>query len=261
MKEALLLLRLEHRNFDELLNLIDEQRHNLKQGTNVNVKLLQSAAEYFSGYPDECHHPVEDIVLQRLRIRDAESAPDLNILSKEHREIERLTALLATTVNSRDDQTSDLEEVIKQFVTYYRKHMSTEEEHFFPAAAKALSKADWEEIEFDLFDREDPLFDGAAHRRYRKLREEIENSARESDKRTFRLKQVKRIQRLGSISEFNDWIREAGADWLLVRHPEGGYGLELDGRAIMDIPECSEVRAIWCAYYFLQGRENQDMRP
>jgi hemerythrin-like domain-containing protein len=183
MTDVLLLLRLEHKNFDELLNLIDEQRHNLEQGGDVDINLLQSIIEYFSGYPDECHHPVEDIVLQRLCVRDSSAVPDINRLSKEHREIERLTGLLATTltatVNTGNAQTPELGEVMQQFVSNYRNHMKMEEECFFSTAAKALSKEDWEVIEFDLFDRDDPLFDRAAHARFRGLREEIENSAGE----------------------------------------------------------------------------------
>jgi len=70
------------------------------------------------------------------------------------------------------------------------------------------------------------------------------------------LRQAKRVQSLRSMSDFNDSMHEAGVDCLFVRHPGGGYGLELDGLAIMDIPECSEERATWCAYYFLQGRES-----
>ena len=145
---------------------------------------------------------------------------------------------------------------MQQFVNNYRNHMMMEEECFFPAAAKALSKEDWEVIEFDLFDRDDPLFDRAAHARFQGLREEIESSVRESGRRAFQFKQAKRIQRLGSISDFNDSMQEADTDCLLVRHPGGGYGLECDGKAMIDIPECSEERAIWCAYYFLQGRES-----
>jgi len=262
MTDVLLLLRLEHKNLGELLDLIDEQRHKLEQGGDVDINLLQSVAEYFSGYPNECHHPIEDTVLRRLRMRDSRAVPELDIdrLSKEHREIERLTGLFATTLtvtlNTGDAQTSKLGEVMQQFVNYYRNHMMMEEKHFFPAAAKALSKEDWEVIEFDLFDRDDSLFDRAAHARFQGLRKEIESSERESGRRAFQFRQAKRVQRLGSVSDFNDSMREAGTDCLLVRHLEGGYGLECDGQAMMDIPESSEERAIWCAYCFLQGRES-----
>ena len=115
MMDVLLLLRLEHKNFGELLNLIDKQRYNLEQGGNVDINLLQSLVEYLSGYPDECHHPVEDIVLRRLCLRDPGAMQDADRLSKEHGEIERLTGLFATTVtatvNAGDAQTPELGEV------------------------------------------------------------------------------------------------------------------------------------------------------
>ena len=260
MMDVLLLLRLEHKNFGELLNLIDKQRYNLEQGGNVDINLLQSLAEYLSGYPDECHHPVEDIVLRRLCLRDPGAMPDADRLSKEHGEIERLTGLFATTVtatvNAGDAQTPELGEVMQQLVNYYRNHMMMEEEYFLPAAARVLSKEDWEAIELDLCACDGPLFSRAAHVRFQNLLEEIEKTGRVSGRHAFRLRQAKRVQSLRSMSDFNDSMHEAGVDCLLVRHPGGGYGLELDGLAIMDIPECSEERATWCAYYFLQGRES-----
>lgn len=199
MPDALLLLHLEHENFNGLLDLIDEQRHNLEQGNDVDINLLKSVAEYFSGYPDECHHPIEDTVLRQLCMRDSKAVPDLDLdkLSKEHKEIERLTGLLATTLSAcahaGDAQTPELGEVMQQFVNYYRDHMMMEEEHFFPLAAKALLKEDWKKIEFDLFYREDPLLERGAHERFQILREIIESSARESYRRAARLRQEKRV--------------------------------------------------------------------
>ena len=186
--------------------------------------------------------------------------PDADRLLKEHGEIERLTGLFATTVtatvNAGGAQTPELGEVMQQLVNYYRNHMMMEEEYFLPAAARVLSKEGWEAIELDLCACDGPLFSRAAHVRFQNLLEEIEKTGRVSGRHAFRLRQAKRVQSLRSMSDFNDSMHEAGVDCLLVRHPGGGYGLELDGLAIMDIPECSEERATWCAYYFLQGRES-----
>lgn len=259
MSDVLLLLRLEHKTFNDLLNLIDEQRRNLEQGDDVDINLLQSVAEYFTGHPDECHHPVEELVLRQLRMRNPGVKTDLERLSKEHREIEHLTELLATTLtrtlSGRDAQTPEVREVMQQFVDYYRNHMMMEEKYVFRAAAEALSKEDWDAIEFSLFDRDDPLFDYAAHERYQRLREEIGRSAAESGRRASQLRWAKRVQRLGTISGFNDSMQKLGTDCLLVHHPEGGYTLALDGQAVMEIPECSEEQAICSAYYVLQERE------
>ena len=85
---------------------------------------------------------------------------------------------------------------MEEFVSYYRNHMMMEEEHFFPAAAKALLEDDWAEIEFDLFEREDPLFDRSAHERFHRLREKIDKSAGEFSRQTLRFRQAKRVQQL-----------------------------------------------------------------
>ena len=93
---------------------------------------------------------------------------------------------------------------MQQLVYYHRNHMMMEEEYFFPVAAKVLSKEDWEAIEFDLLTCDDPLFSRAAHVHFQKLLEGIERSARASDMRAFRLMQTKRVQKLRSMSDFNN---------------------------------------------------------
>jgi hemerythrin-like domain-containing protein len=256
MSDTLLLLGFEHQTFGELLSLIDGQRRNLENGAPVDLQLLQSVAEYFSSYPDACHHPIEDLVLRRLRLRDPAAVPDPDRLSTEHQEIARLTKLLATTIqaaaSNSDAPTPELGEILAQFVEGYRSHMSMEEAHFFPAAAKALTNEDWAEIDFGVFDRDDPLYDSSTEARFERLRKEIEKSANEFSQRTIGLRQAKRLQQLVSISDFNKSMHER--NWHLKSHPQGGYGLVLDGHDKIEIPECDEQQAVWCAYYFLQGR-------
>ena len=200
MIDVLLLLRLEHNYFGEVLNLIAEQHYNLEQGGDVSINLLQSLAEYLNGYLNECHHPIEDIILQRLCMRDSSAMLYVDKLSKEHGEIERLTGLLMTTVtanvNAGVAQTPELGEVMQQLVYYHRNHIMMEEEYFFPATAKVLSREDWEAIELDLFACSDPLFSSAAHAHFPKLLEGIKRSGRVSDRRALRLRQTMRIQRL-----------------------------------------------------------------
>ena len=261
MSDTLLLLGFEHQTFSELLSLIDGQRRDLEKGDPVDIHLLQSVTEYFRDYADECHHPIEDIVLRRLSLRDPAAVPDPDRLSQDHQEIARLTSLLETTIRAAasngDARTPELGEIMEQFVESYRSHMSMEEEHLFPAATKALTTEDWAEIDFGVFDRDDPLYDSSTEARFERLRKEIEKSANELSPRTIGLRQAKRLQRLVSITDFNKSMRNSSIherNCQLVRHPQGGYGLVLDGKSTLDIPECNEQQAVWCAYYFLQGR-------
>ena len=51
--------------------------------------------------------------------------------------------------------------------------MLMEEQHFFPLALQRLSRNDFAEIEFTLFDQPDPLFNRDAETRFAELRAEI----------------------------------------------------------------------------------------
>lgn len=256
MSDALLLLRLEHENLGQLLDLIDEQRQLREAGGDLDLGLLETVTEYFSGYPEQCHHPVEELVFRRLKMRDPDAVTDSDKLTDEHAQIERLTAELAEAVTS-DSDTTTLAEVMKRFVTDYRRHMSMEEEHFFPAAAQALSEQDWDEIDFKLFDNPDPLFDHAAHERFHGLRERINALARGSHRRAARLRQLRQLSQLTSVDEFNAFLEAAGYAYRLESRPAGGYAVMTGSRTLIDIPACEISQAIWCAYYFVQGLEEE----
>jgi hemerythrin-like domain-containing protein len=254
MSDALLLLRLEHENLSQLLDLIDEQRQIARTGGELDLDLLGTVAEYFGGYPDKCHHPVEDLVFQRLKMRDPGAVSDPDKLADEHAQIERLTAELAEAIAANDDEPG-LAAVLEQFTNDYRKHMAMEEEHFFPAAARTLSEQDWDEIDFSLFDSPDPLFDHAAHERFHGLRDRINKLARSSQRRSARLRQVRQLNKLAGVEEFNAFLEAADYPYRLETRPEGGYTVMTGARPLVDIPACDAPQAIWCAYFFVQGLE------
>ena len=262
MSDTLQLLTLEHKNFSELLSLIEQQIRNTQAGLPLDLELLENVAEYFGDYPDECHHPVEDVVFRRLCTRDPSAVRDPDTLEKEHQQIGKLTELFAKTVSAAAEsgvgETNKLSEVMQGFVDNYRTHMSMEEEHFFPAAAEALSQEDWEEIDFTIFDREDPLYDGSVEGRFKKLRDKIAESASKTNSQVNRLKEIKRVAQLKTISDFNE--SSSNRRYSLVRRPKGGYSLESDGESIMEVPACNETQAVWCAFYFLQGQAHGTRR-
>lgn len=67
-----------------------------------------------------------------------------------------------------------LREVIREFTQRYRHHMCNEEERFFRLAEERLSKDDWDTLDFAMFDRDDPLFDHIAEKRFSALVQRIE---------------------------------------------------------------------------------------
>lgn len=258
MTDTILLLRMEHHNAADLLTLIERQ---LERDDEMDLKLLKSVADYFIDYPEQCHHPVEDLVFRKLRARDASRAAKVEELLEDHRAISELTRrfaqVLEEPVVDAQGRTTDLREVLRQFVDHYRRHMSEEEKVFFPAALAALTVGDWAEIEYDLFDRKDPLFDPDVEDRFRMLREEIEAQSKRSDQRSRFKRQILRLRRLDGVQAFNDLMTKADLDYCLVEHPDGSYGLERDGRVVTDIPECNPSRAAWCAHFYVQAATGQ----
>jgi len=252
MPETILLLTLEHKNMARLFDLLDELATRMDQGEEPDWDLLGIVADYLTGYPDRCHHPKEDLLLHKLRAKDADAARGLDQLLVEHGELSDLSGEFAVQVERAREEPGldhdELQSLMHRYVDVYRGHMAMEESLFFPAAQRAFSRADWQEIDFRIFDGRDPLFDPDIEDRYRELRLQIARVA--EHKKNW---QSDWLNRITGIREFNRSQQFAGQQIRLVPRSQGGYDLERWGRRIVSFPECDEIRAVWCAYYFLEG--------
>jgi hemerythrin-like domain-containing protein len=257
MPDTILLLQLEHGKVAELLDLIDRQLTNLDRCASVNYRLLQNAFDYLSGYPDQCHHPKEDLVYRKLHSRYPDMARSLSAMVEEHEKLTRLTENLKRAIGETQHDpaaTNDqLAQQLREFVGFYRHHMTTEEQHFFPAALRLLSRNDWAEIDFAIFDRPDPLLDRESEERFSPLRDEITRLGEAEKTLTGSREEAAWLAKLQGIAAFNNAMQRFGASVSLTRSPEGGYKLEGKGNVLLRIQECSESRAIWSAYFFLKG--------
>lgn len=177
MSEAVLLLRLEHANQAKLLRVIDEKVQRLDQGKPVDLDLVASIIDYCQSFGGTCHHPKEDLLFHAIQARDPAAAESFSALLEEHKELERLTRELAGLVANARNRTEPLDVrlvgALEHYRDFYSRHMEMEKKHFFPAALRVLTDNDWESIEFDLFDDEDPLFSDVVENRYDKLRERL----------------------------------------------------------------------------------------
>ena len=257
MRDTLCLLRLEHGNLGKLLELIEDQVALVTAGKRMDVELLRLAAEYFSDYPDRCHHPKEDLVYKLLRTRDPDACEGLRDLIADHRRLHELAEAFADAVHRppRELQGEDsaARRVITEFTALYRQHIRLEEERFFRLAEERLSMDDWACLDFAIFDEDDPLFDHAAETRFARLRERIETLAEQGKARRSIFEAANGLRGISGIESFNQSMSSAGERFQLVRFTEGGYGLEGDRELLLYIPECSPERAAWCAYCYLRG--------
>lgn len=176
MAQSLRNLQLEHQNLGRLLDIMDEWIGGSGASQAPDYRLLRVIADYLLSYPDEVHHPKEDLIFLKLQRRDSGAASKLSRLLDEHRELREITHEFAAIVgDSKEPAASRRKQVLqatRKLVDYYRHHIEMEEEHFFPTAERALTRGDWAEIDFAFNERTDPLLH-EAETKYKNLRAKI----------------------------------------------------------------------------------------
>lgn len=177
MSEILRVLHQEHTNIGKLLKVLERRVAELEAAEAGHLELIRDILDYFQNFPDACHHPKEDLVLERLKVRDPAAAEPAKGLGDEHAALAGLTDRFAASVDRMlADETIARDAVraeANEFIQAYWRHMRLEEEHFFPAARRALTDQDWQDIAVELADPEDPLFSDRTAERYWRLRYEI----------------------------------------------------------------------------------------
>ncbi len=167
----------EHRNIEKLLLVLEQELQVFDHREPPDYEILQAIIEYFKDYPEGYHHPKEDIVFERLKLRDSSAASYVGDVEAEHHvETERLRRFAQAVddiLAGREYPRERFHNVVREFIAHQRHHMQKEERLLFPAAVKALQRDDWAEIETRMNDRKDPLFDGVTDKKFDALRQTI----------------------------------------------------------------------------------------
>jgi hemerythrin-like domain-containing protein len=253
MPDVVVALQLEHHRMGRLLGFLRRQATNMSLRAPVDHRLLQIAFEYLSGYPDQCHHPKEDLLYRKLVGRSPDLAGSLADLVEEHEKLADLTRNLSRAVDESQRDPSalaGLADRLSAFLDFYHRHMLMEEKNFFPLALARLSRDDLAEIDFTLFDQPDPLFNQEAEEKFAKLSDEITRLGVADKASADQRDESALLATFRDIASFNEAMQRMGERVSLVRSPGGGYELERMGKTLVRIPACSEPRAAWCAYFF-----------
>jgi len=177
MRNVIAELHEEHANMARLLKILEQQVQIFKAAGQPDYNLAQDIIFYILGFPDQCHHPKEDLVAQRLLELDPERAEPLSRLAGLHVELGELARNVANLVSRVLDEAElprdRVIQAVREFTVSQRHHMAMEEAHFFPLADALLSPADLEQLASEIFDRDDPLFGPDKEQHYASLRDEI----------------------------------------------------------------------------------------
>lgn len=170
-------LRQEHRNMAKLLSLLDRQFVIFDAGGTPDYDLILSAVEYLSDWSGKWHHPKEDLVLNKLRLRDSAAAEAVGDLEADHETLAALTArfmeVIREVLAGEELPRDQVSRVAVRFLDSERRHMRGEESVFLPAAERALTAEDWADIALRIGDPGDPLFGRTVKKRFDRLRGEL----------------------------------------------------------------------------------------
>ena len=166
-------LKDEHRYFMALLNVLSEQQRLLENAQDIDHLVAEEILEYLGDYPDEFHHPREDLLFKRLQMANPETKEIIDPLLADHKEIYQqshdLHARLSKAKGTESLDRSSLASQLKRFVQNYKKHMKDEEERVFQLALETLTEEDWRVVDSSMEFIDDPLFGTRVRHRYRRL--------------------------------------------------------------------------------------------
>jgi hemerythrin-like domain-containing protein len=160
MIEIIEILRQEHRNIEKLLGVLERELNVFGRGDRPDYEVVLAVVDYFKGYPDSCHHPKEDIIVEKFKARDPLAASTIGDLAAEHREgarrLQRVAQAVEDVLSDQGLLRQTVNDIVRDFVNHERRHMAMEERVVFPAVIKALRSEDWADIALQLADRYGP---------------------------------------------------------------------------------------------------------
>lgn len=170
-------LRREHRGMVRLLGVLERQIARFEAGAAPDYEIVESLVDYFIDFPDACHHPKEDLVFAKLRLRDPRAVARIGDLHAEHEELAELTLRFA---DGFDGMLEDpalpgdwFRHSAHQFADFLRRHIRIEEDVLFPAAERALEPFDWTEIDAAFALSGHSFSDDPAKQRFDALYDEV----------------------------------------------------------------------------------------
>ena len=177
MSKIIEILLEEHRNIEKLLLVLEQELRIFDRGERPDYEVLQAIIEYFQDYPESCHHPKENMVFEKLKVRDPTEAKRVGDVEGEHEvegeRLQRFARAVEDILAGREFLRQAFHKVAYDFIEHQRQHMVKEELQLFPAAVKGLRPEDWAEIDARLDDRKDPLFNGLIEKRFHALQRTI----------------------------------------------------------------------------------------
>jgi hemerythrin-like domain-containing protein len=171
MTDFIQVLRQEHRNIESLLCVLERELSVFDRGERPDYEII------LADYPDSCHHPKEDMIIEKLKALDPVAAATCGDLEAEHQEgtkrLRRVAQAVERVLSDQDLLRQNVDNIIRDFINHERQHMAMEERVVFPAALNVLRPQDWADIALKLADRYDPFYQPGFEEKFNRVRRNI----------------------------------------------------------------------------------------
>ena len=175
----------EHRNIESLLHVLERELAVFDRGDRPDYEVVRAVIDYFKDYPDLCHHPREEMIFEKLKIRDPTVVGKIGDLEVAHREgarrLRRVAEAVDAVLQDQEILRQTVDDLIRGFIDHQREHIAMEESLFFPVALKVLRPADWADLALQLGDRPDPFGQLDFEQKFNMLRRDILEMENEAD--------------------------------------------------------------------------------
>ncbi|NNG03478.1 MAG: hemerythrin domain-containing protein [Inquilinus sp.] len=170
-------LRREHANMAKLLRILERHLDTFDASGSPDYDVVAGIVDYLHDWSGQWHHPKEDLVLAKLRLRDPAAADRVGDLERDHQALAEQTVrfreAIAEIVGGEELPRDQVSQMAHGFLNAERRHMAGEEKVFLPAAERALTAEDWAEIAMRVGDPKDPLFGHNVEKRFEALRRDL----------------------------------------------------------------------------------------
>jgi len=176
-------LRAEHRHMAKVMHLLAEQLEAIEGGELVDTHVVYEIMDYMVNWPDQFHHPREDLIYARVAELDGSAADEVDTLQRDHDQTARRGKSVLQDISRWREGVLSGAQVVESgraYIDHIYEHMHLEEKVVFPHIESILTIEDWRELAEDdhLQAVGDSIFGPQIQREFRNMTRKLRRSLR-----------------------------------------------------------------------------------
>ena len=173
------LLMKEHRLIERMIQLMEREIQNLKEGKMPNTAFIEGAIDFIKVYADRCHHGKEEDILFCDLGKKNISPEHKSIMDQLIQEHAWGRETLGKLINARNHYAQgdhsahgEIIEQMEKLIKFYPKHIEKEDKHFFLPCMEYFSVEEKEAMLQECYDFDKQLI----HEKYNAIVQNFEKS-------------------------------------------------------------------------------------